>query len=310
MFRSLQHRLSVALFTFTALFLANGFCADAPAAKLAEPVAKGQRFFSTGHSFHFGFPAILDEISKSGGYTDSTIAGISSIGGSRAIQHVNSKPVNDALAAGQVDVLMMTPIYLPDPGIEKFAELGVKGNPNIRLTMMEFWLPFDNYEPRNYSRGPAGSPTEYIKPPATVDHNAATIEGLRKIHQRYFDEMDEHVRAVNKKMEKQVVFVVPAGQAVLTLREKIIAGKAPGLKVQRDLFTDNLGHPKPVLSVLMGYLHYAVIYRKNPVGLPAPKVLKVDDDVNALNQLLQEIAWDAAIHHPLSGVTLEAQGAK
>lgn len=295
---------------FAVLIPAIAFCADVPSEKLAAPVAKGQRFFSTGHSFHFGFPAILDEIAKSGGYPDSAIAGISSIGGSRAIQHVNGKPVNEALAAGQVDVLMMTPIYLPDPGIEKFAELGLKGNPNIRLTMMEFWLPFDNYEPRNYSHGPAGSPTEYIKPPATVDHSVAKIEDLRKIHQRYFDEMDEHVRAVNKKMEKQVVFVVPAGQAVLALREKIVAGKVPGLKVQRDLFTDNLGHPKPALSVLMGYLHYAVIYRKNPAGLPAPKALKVDGDVNALNQLLQEIAWDAVIRHPLSGVTLNSQGAK
>ncbi len=60
----------------------------------------------------------------------------------------------------------------------------------------------------------------------------------------------------------------------------------------------------------MGYLHYAVIYRKNPAGLPVPKALKIDGDVNALNQLLQEIAWDAVIHHPLSGVMLDQQGAK
>jgi len=44
--------------------------------------------------------------------------------------------------------------------------------------------------------------------------------------------MDEHVVAVNKKLGKQVVFVVPVGQAVIALREKIVAGKAPGLKSQ------------------------------------------------------------------------------
>ena len=27
------------------------------------------------------------------------------------------------------------------------------------------------------------------------------------------------------------------------------------------------------------------------------------DDKPALNKLLQELAWDAVIHHPLSGVT-------
>ena len=37
----------------------------------------------------------------------------------------------------------------------------------------------------------------------------------------------------------------PAPQAVIALREKIIAGKAPGLKVQEDLFTDELGHGTP-----------------------------------------------------------------
>jgi hypothetical protein len=53
---------------------------------------------------------------------------------------------------------------------------------------------------------------------------------------------------------------------------------------------------------MMGYCHYAVIYRKSPVGLPAPKALKIQGDVNALNRLLQELAWDAVTHHPLSGV--------
>jgi hypothetical protein len=274
--------------------------------KLAEPIAKGQRIFSTGHSFHAGFPPILDDIAQSAGFKDNKIVGVSSIGGSKVSAHVGRKEVTAALTDGTVDVLMMTPIYLPDPGIEQFAELGVKHNPDVRLTVMEFWLPFDNYEPRNYSNGPPGSPTEHVKPPAKVDHNAATIKELRKIHKRYFEEMDDHVTTVNKKLGKQAVFVVPVGQAVIALREKIIAGQAPGLKSQEDLFSDGLGHPKPPLTILMGYCHYAVIYRKSPVGLPVPKALKIPGDakeLEALNTLLQELAWDAVTHHPLSGVT-------
>ncbi len=38
------------------------------------------------------------------------------------------------------------------------------------------------------------------------------------------------------------------GQAVLVLREKVIAGQAPGLKVQEDLFLDQLGHPNPLVN--------------------------------------------------------------
>jgi len=57
---------------------------------------------------------------------------------------------------------------------------------------------------------------------------------------------------------------------------------------------------------LEAYCHYAVIYRKSPVGLPVPTVLQKSkipqDQLSALNLLLQQLAWDAVIHHPLSGV--------
>jgi hypothetical protein len=262
----------------------------------AGPMTRGQRVFSTGHSFHGRFPPILTEISRLGGFDDATIVGISSIGGSKVIQHWGGKEVTAALTAGNVDVLMTTPIYLPDPGVEQFAQLGFEHNPGFRLTMMEFWLPFDQYEPRNYMKGP-----DHLAAPKTVDHDAATGEGLRKIHERYFSEMDDLVVGINKKLGKPVVYVVPVGQAVIALREKIIAGKAPGLKSQADLFSDNLGHPKIPLTIMMGYCHYAVIYRKSPIGLPVPKELgKNADD---LNQLLEQLAWDAVSHHPLSGVT-------
>ena len=259
------------------------------------PITRGQRVFSTGHSFHGHFPPVLTEISKSGGFEDATIVGISSIGGSKVIQHWGGKDVTAALTAGNVDVLMTTPIYLPDPGVEKFAQLGFEHNPDFRLTMMEFWLPFDQYEPRNYVSGP-----DHLAAPKTVDHDAATADSLRRIHERYFSEMDDLVTGINKKLGKQVVYVVPVGQAVIALREKIIEEKAPGLKSQKDLFSDNLGHPKAPLTVMMGYCHYAVIYRKSPVGLPVPKEL--GKDAEALNQLLEELAWDAVSHHPLSGV--------
>src|SRR5438105_13464861 len=114
------------------------------------PIFRRQLIYSTGNIFHFGFAPILYEMAKSAGFADNTIVGISSIGGSRVVQHWAGKAVQAALTAGAVDVLMTTPIYLPDPGIEQFAQLGFDHNPNFRLTLMEFWLPFDQYEPRNY----------------------------------------------------------------------------------------------------------------------------------------------------------------
>jgi hypothetical protein len=261
-----------------------------------------QRIFSVGHSYTYGSLNLFDEIARSAGFKDHVLVGHSTIGGSTVVDHYGVKNVMAALAAGGVDVLLTTPIYLPDPGIEKFARFGLEHNPDFRLFVMEFWLPYDNYEPRNYTAGPKGSPTERVPPPR-VDHDAATVTELRKMHQRYFDEMDAHVVEINKRLGKPVVFVMPVGQAVIALREKISAGQAPGLKTQSALFTDELGHPAKPLTLLMVYCRHAVVYRRNPVGLPVPKFLADAEHADELNGLLQELAWDSVTHHPLSGVT-------
>jgi hypothetical protein len=255
---------------------------------------KGLRVFTCGHSFHVFMPGILAEIAKSAGIKDHKFAGISSIGGSRVIQHWNvadeKNKAKELLGKGEVDVLTLSPIYPPDDGIDKFAALAFKNNPKVRLTLQENWLPFDLYD------------TTFKKRPKTVDHDAPTVAELKKMHAPYFKSLDDVVRDQNKKLGKEVMFVVPVGQAVVALREKIIDGKAPGLKKQSDLFTDAIGHAKPPIVALSGYCHYAVIYGRSPVGLPEPTVLKKGKYDPKLNRLLQEIAWEAVTKHPLSGV--------
>jgi hypothetical protein len=116
--------------------------------------------------------------------------------------------------------------------------------------------------------------------------------------------MRDYVTALNKSLGKQVVFLVPDGAAAIALREKIIAGTAPGLKMQSDLFGDWWGHPKEPLKLLSGYCHYAVIYRRSPVGLPTPPSAGSLDRLDkGLVPLLQQLAWNAVIHEPLSGVS-------
>ena len=63
-------------------------------------------------------------------------------------------------------------------------------------------------------------------------------------------------------------------------------------------------HPSPVLQTLAADCHFAVIYRRSPVGLPITAELaklKLPDG-EKLNTLLQELAWQAVTEHPLSGV--------
>jgi hypothetical protein len=261
------------------------------------PVAEGQRVFTCAHSFHYFVPPLLTDMARGAGIKGHEAVGLSAIGGSRVIQHWNvpdeKNEARKALRTGQVDVLTLSPIHLPDEGIEKFARLALEHNPNARVTVQEFWLPYDVYDP--------ATPLK----PRKVDHNAATGAGLRKEHEPYFKSVDDHVRGLNKQLGKEAVFVAPVGQAVIALREKIIAGQAPGLKTQEDLFTDAIGHARAPLMALNAYCHFAVIYRRSPVGLPLPGALARLKDPNLdgnLNRLLQELAWEAVTQHPLSGV--------
>ena len=263
-------------------------------------ITTGQRVFTCGHSFHaFYITPILADLAQSAGISGHQIIGVSKIGGSRVIQHWNvaddKNEAKAALRAGKVDVLTLSPMHTPDDGIDKFAELAQQGNPNVRVTIQEFWMPWDKNE------------WPFTGKPESVDNNIMTVEGLKALHDPYFALFDAYVRGLNEKAGRQELFVVPVGQAVNALRALIIAGKVPSITKQSNLFTDKLGHPGAAIQALAGYCHFAVIYRRTPIGLPMPAILggvgkQTPEDV-ALNRMLQELAWDAVIHHPLSGVT-------
>jgi hypothetical protein len=281
------------------LAIARAQVAEVKSDPQVAPVVRGQRVFTCAHSFHAFVYPILGEMARAAGIDDHQSVGWSRIGGSRVIQHWDvpeeKNEARAALRAGKVDVLTLSPIWLPDEGIEKFARLGFEHNPEIRVTVQEFWLPNDTYHPVY--------PLETRK---KVDHNATRIDELRKQQALYDQDMEDFVRGVNGRLGKDVVLVVPVGQAAVALREKIVAGEAPGLNAQWDLFRDTWGHPQPPLQVLAAYCHFAVIYRRSPVGLPLPSALaKVENlkDKDKLNRLLQELAWDTVTHHPLTGVS-------
>lgn len=264
----------------------------------SDSLPPGQRIFYTGHSFHVFIPPIMKDIAEAAGISGQENLGLSSIGGSRVIQHWNvpdkDNQAKNALLAGRVDVLTTAPIFMPDDGIEKFARLALEHNPNIRITVQEDWLWRDAFEPI----------TE-LRKPREFDYDAVDLAELRKIHAPVFKSIDDRVAELNKTFGRPVLLVVPAGQAVMALRERIRAGKGGGLKTQTELFSDRVGHPAPPLQAVVAYCHFAVIYRRSPVGLPVPEILakaaKPEWDEQTV-RVLQEVAWEAVTQHPLSGI--------
>jgi len=284
------------------VFLATFFLSTliTSAADLQPPIIAGQRVATCGHSFHVFTYRQVAEIAASAGLKHE-LAGLSSIGGSTVQKHwavtEEKSAVKQVLKAGKADVLTLSPIWLPDEAIEQFVKLGIEHNPALRITVQEYWMPNDEYEP-----------VYPLQTKKKVDHNATDLVKLRDATLRYAKDIEDYVKGINQRLGEDAVLIVPVGMAAVTLREKIIKGEAPGLKAQADLFRDNWGHALLPLQFLSSYCHYAVIYRKSPVGLPVPLAFRTlknmsDDDKPKLNTLLQQIAWDTVSAHLMSGIT-------
>jgi hypothetical protein len=278
------------------LLLAGILTVTSSRAVEVSPPPPGLKVLTAGHSFHVWMPPLVAEMAKAAGIRGHEQLAISSIGGSKVIQHWDLPPEKNkakpVLVAGQAELFTMAPTFLPDPGIENFVKLGLEHNSRLRFTLQQNWVPYED-------------PAIWLsrERPKSVDRDGKTVAQLRAMHDPYFAMIEGHVKELNARIPGARIAVVPSGEAVLALRAKVIAGEAPGIRTQSELFTDVLGHPGPQIRVLSAYCHYAVMYRRSPVGLPVVSQLTKLPEAEKLNRLLQEIAWKAVTEHPLSGVT-------
>jgi hypothetical protein len=259
------------------------------------PGAEGPRVFVCAHSYMIFTAGMLPPLSKAAGipYLD---AGSQMIGGSRVIQHWNlpddKNQAKKSLSEGMVDVLMVSPnAELPDEGIANYTQLGLERNPNLRVLVQASWAPRDGKEPgfKNAQRDKV---------------TVGELQRMREIQRNgWLKQLENQVTGLNSALGKgQVVSIVPVSEAVYALREQVAGGAAPGLKKQSELFRDDHGHPSPPLALLVSYCHFAAIHQRSPVGLPVPASLKEQPEAEALNRLLQEIAWNSVSSYALSGV--------
>jgi hypothetical protein len=272
----------------------------------AEPATQpaGQRVFVAGPSFHVPIAAILPQIAKGAG-VDQTIAGQQMIGGSSVTQHWNlpddKNKAKAALKTGKVDVLTVSPnILLPDEAIDKFTDLLLENNPNGRVTVQASWVPRD------------GALLGF----SNAKRDTTDLAALKTLSAPFTDKVRAQVKAINEahaaKFNRPVAFVVPVGDAVVRLRERVAKGEVPGIEKQSALFRDDLGHGKEAIYLLNAYCHYAVIYRRSPVGLPVPDALTkagLGENTAKVNAILQEIAWSVVTEEPASGVKAAAAAA-
>jgi hypothetical protein len=217
------------------------------------------------------------------------------LGGSRVIQHwelsEDRNRAKPALASGEVDVFTMAAhVAIPDEGIDRFTELGLMHNPNLRLLVQASWYPYDvpgDNRIRDNAR-----------------RNDMRIEDLQAAVDEWRTKLETQVDELNEKHGRKAVGIVPVGDAVVKLRALVVAGAYPGVTTQAELFTDPIGHAGPHVQALAAYCNFAAIYRISPEGLPAPAT-GLDD---AQRGALQKLAWETVSKYPHAGIAVSAGG--
>ena len=218
------------------------------------------------------------------------------IGGSTPMQHWKrgtdeTNAVKVALRKGDVDVLSLASnATMPEEGIDNFAYLGFAHNPNIRIMTQMTWGTFDGLGMN-------------MKP---QDRDLSTLEDIATMRmwvEPYEERMREQMRAINQRHSKTIAYIVPVHEAVMSLRREVLLGRIPGLTKQTELFADTLGHPKKPLVDFVSYVWFAAMYRKSPVGLTALDQ-ENSETSKAQHRAMQQLAWEAVIQEPMSGVIL------
>lgn len=302
---ALRHsrRTAISVRVATALLLLG--CGWAVAEDTKVP--PGLRVFYTGHRFRMYVPPRVEELVKAAGIQGHQLVGTTGLsassasrhhhpfstrglGGSRVIQHWNmaddKNRAKQALLSGEVDVLTVSPgLSVPDEGIAKFAELGLKHNPNLRLLVQASWYPFDS-EKQNVI-------------PENAPRHDAKINAVQAAFDEWCKKLETQADDLNRQHGKRVIFIVPVSDAVLNLRAMIVDGKYPGVAKPTDLFfAGPYGNGGEHFRALAAYCNFAVIYRISPVGLKL-QAAGVDD---AQQAILQKLAWETVSKYPHAGI--------
>lgn len=209
------------------------------------------------------------------------------------------RPAGEAVASGQYDALVVTEMveikdairYYDSPEyLALWAKKARAANPDIRVYLYETWHNLDD---------PAG-----------------WLERIESDRGLYWEGV--LLRQAMATEGVGTIYVIPGGQVMAAMAREIEAGRVPGMTSRTDLFainadgTQDMIHPSDKGTYLMALTHYAVLYGKSPVGLPA--ALKRADGTPAdapspeAARVMQEVVWRVVTSYAPSGVAAQPAG--
>lgn len=279
------------LAVLAALTIGLGPAMSVAAEKEHAPTPYGLRIFYTGHSFHMFIEPRIEQLVKSAGIEGHQLVGKQGIGGSRVIQHwelaEGKNKARAVLEAGNVDVFTMAAhLQLPDPGIDNFVKLGLEHNPNAKFLIQASWMPYDLTSPEHRIR-------------SNSERDQTKLNELEVATNAWRTKLETQAAALNAQSGRQVVFIVPVGNAVNELRARIVVGTFPGVETQSALFRDPIGHGLGQIQALTAYCNFAAIYQRTPEELRLNEAGVSEEQ----HKILQQIAWKTVSNYSHSGLS-------
>jgi hypothetical protein len=304
---------------------------QAQSQRAAAPITKGQKIVMATHSFNVFISSdpfaprrargaapdpnapkpipLLTRLANDRGIRGQEFLAVQMIGGSTPMQHWNQGNGDDskniakvALNKGGVDVFTMSPnAKMPEEGIDHFGDLVIRTNPNARILVQNSWSAYDGNGSTPSVGGTGGGSFHNDQRDSlkieTVRQWIAAIDDPNG----YTARLRTQLQGIDRRAGKRMTYVVPVADAVYHLREQVILGKVPGLTRQSAMHLDPIGHATGPVQNLAAYTWFAVMYRQSPVGLTA-LVNKADTTSAPRERMLQQIAWNAVLDEPMSGV--------
>ena len=200
-----------------------------------------------------------------------------------------------ALDSGAFDTFVLTEMLEIEAAIEffeapeyleKWATKARAGNPNTRVYLYESWHALD--DPNGWLQRLDTDPARYW-------------EGVLL------------AQAMAGETDPDPIYVIPAGRVMAEFVRRLEAGTGvDGVTSREDLFARlddgslDTAHVDDLGAYLVALTHYAVLYHRSPLGLPA-QLNRADGTAATapgpqLAQLMQETVWDVVSALPVTGI--------
>lgn len=209
--------------------------------------------------------------------------------------HDHYRDAREALESGEYDAFIATEMVEIRDAIKyhqsskylgKWAKLARLGNPDMRIYLFETWHSI--YDPEGWM--------------TRLDGDLG----------RYWEQQILLPALIGSKVQS-LIHVIPAGQVFANfVRALDASGGIGAMNGHESLFRREANgtldplHLNDIGNYLVALTHYAVLYHKNPVGLPH-KLLRADGKPatapsEQTARLMQEIVWQVVTSYPKTGV--------